>query len=247
MLQILMYHRVGKGKHSNCLETLKAHLQFLKKHYPTVLPGDQLSKETLNVCLSFDDALCDFYAYTYPLLCKYQIRALLAVPVKYILEKSHLPLEKRLAIPYYDCMKEKIYKEKAPFCTWEEIQEMASSGFVEMASHSYSHVPIIDDIPNLSQEVLQSKEILQSHIPQKISTFIYPFGKIGQKTHEFVQNHYTYSMRIGNALNWDWKSPTSILYRINADNLKDLSKLFTWKSYLKSYCKLLSNNLFKRC
>jgi peptidoglycan/xylan/chitin deacetylase (PgdA/CDA1 family) len=112
MLMILMYHRVGRGSHSNPRAVLKEHLTYIKHRYPVVLPGDPL-RSGLNVCLTFDDATSDFYHEVYPLLKSLQLPAVLAVPVNLI--------------------------GTAGYCTWDQLKEMKE---IEIASHSMSHVDL---------------------------------------------------------------------------------------------------------
>ncbi|MFT4552131.1 MAG: peptidoglycan/xylan/chitin deacetylase (PgdA/CDA1 family) [Chlamydiales bacterium] len=246
MLLILMYHRVGQGKHSNSPSTLKQHLQYLADHYPIVLPGDPLPKRELSICLSFDDASYDFYHYAFPLLSQLKMRSLLGVPVKYIVESSNVSAEARLSVPYYDAMKGNVFQEKAPFCTWKELREMIGSGNVEVASHSFSHDNVTEENCDLQAELINSKEILEEKLPQNISTFIYPFGKASPKAKKEVQKHYAYSMRIGGALNWGWHNPSKILYRVPADNLQDIKQALKWNNSLKGYLKLAYNSVMNK-
>lgn len=246
MLLILMYHRVGQGKHSNCPSTLKQHFQYLADHYPIVLPGDPLAKRELSICLSFDDASYDFYHYAFPMLSQLHIRSLLGVPVKYIVEGTNMSAETRLSVPYYEAMKGNCFQEKAPFCTWKELNEMVQSGSVEVASHSFSHSNVTQDNCDLQAEIVHSKKVLEEKLLQNISTFIYPFGKVSPLINREVQKHYAYSMRIGGALNWGWQNPSKILYRVHADNLQDIKQPLKWRKSLKGLLKLAYNSVLKK-
>lgn len=218
MLLIFLYHRIGTGKHSNSYQMLFDHFTYLKEHYSVVLPGDPLEKGKISVCLTFDDATFDFYHYVYPLLKKMQLRALLGIPVRYILEKTSLTPEERLSIPYPLMMQDGFFDQKAPFCTWQELREMVESGYVEAASHSFSHGNLTFPFINLEKEVITSKKILEDHLPQPISSFIYPFGRCNPQVHKYVSKFYPYVFRIGSAGNtqWNGKNP---LTRIPADQL----------------------------
>jgi poly-beta-1,6-N-acetyl-D-glucosamine N-deacetylase len=79
------------------------------------------------VLLSFDDAYLSFYTRVYPLLREFRFPALLGVVGKWIDNPSGGPV---------------LYGEKgtvpdASFPTWSQLREMADSGLVEMASHTY--------------------------------------------------------------------------------------------------------------
>jgi len=80
------------------------------------------------VLLAFDDAYLSFYTRVYPLLREFRFPALLGVVGTWI-DNPGQPV---------------LYGEKdtgtvpvASFPTWEQLREMAGSGLVEMASHSY--------------------------------------------------------------------------------------------------------------
>lgn len=210
-----MYHRIGKGKHANSLETFEKHLQILKD-FPVVLPGEPLRCFSNSICLTFDDAFFDFYHYVFPLLKKYELKALVGVPVRYILDDTSLSPEERLAIPYTLAMQDEFFTTKAPFCTWKEIREMADSGYVEIASHSFRHGNLTFPFMDLHKEVVESKTIIEKKINRAISSFIYPFGRYNKQVHDYVMKSYDYAFRIGSAINFTWTGGP--LCRISADN-----------------------------
>jgi peptidoglycan/xylan/chitin deacetylase (PgdA/CDA1 family) len=80
------------------------------------------------VLLTFDDGYLSFYTRVYPLLRAYNYPALLAVVGKWIEQPAGAAGQ--------------VYGEKATvtdasFPSWTQLREMAGSGLVEMASHSY--------------------------------------------------------------------------------------------------------------
>lgn len=226
MLLILMYHRINASKYSNGLDMFSAHLRFIAKHYPVVLPGDPLPSGETAVCLSFDDAYFDFYHYVFPLLTEFKIRALLSVPVKYIADSTAVDWYTRLSTPSDEAMENDVYMRKLPFCTWDELSRMITSGLVEVASHSYSHRNLTDNDADLKKEIVGSKALLEEKLSQKITTFVYPFGKMNKKIHSFVAGHYPYAMRIGSALNKDWHNARGLLYRVSGDGMIDPAQPF---------------------
>ena len=162
MLICPLYHRINKEKYSNSLDIMTAHLQYISQRYNVVVPGEPLHRTNTNICLTFDDAFFDFYHYVFPLLQKYGVRALLAVPVKYIQEQTTVPAATRLAVLHDDAQLDAEYQRNVPFCTWAELKEMAESGVVQMASHSFSHSAIRNDgSVDLDCELLASKRILE--------------------------------------------------------------------------------------
>ncbi len=225
----LLYHRVGHGKHANSLEMLDLHFDWISRRFQTILPGDPTKGA---VCLTFDDASFDFYHFIFPLLKKYKMRALLGVATRYILEKSRLSAEERLQVPYTLAMQDGFFEKKAPFCTWEELREMVESGVVEVASHSHMHCNLTFPFVDLTREVIRSREILEAKLPQAVSSFIYPFGKVNPALHSFVSTHYAYSFRIGNGSNRSWHQKKPLM-RVSCDNMKSPSAVFSNKSRLQ--------------
>ncbi len=234
----LLYHRVGEGKHATPLARLEQHFSFLAKNFSLLLPGEAFTHEQ-SVTLSFDDASFDFYHFVYPLLKKYQLRALLAVPVKFILEQSDINPKERLKPPYYEAMQEGVYQKYAPFCTWNELREMLESGLVEVASHSFSHQRM-DQNTEFSLEFFKSKLLLEKKLKQEVSSFVYPFGRYNRLSQLELKKYYPYAFRIGNGANTSWKQ--DILYRVSADGRESLEPLFSyffkkkllWKTSLKT-------------
>jgi peptidoglycan/xylan/chitin deacetylase (PgdA/CDA1 family) len=237
-----MYHHVGEGPYSNRLAILRDHLLFLKQNYRNVLPGEELPEDRDSVCLTFDDAPFNFFHDVFPLLQDLKLRAIVGVPTRFILEKTGLSSDIRLQVSYDQIMTGNVYEEKAPFCTWEELRQMVLSGFVVVASHSHNHVNMSEKDTDVAFEITRSKQIIEEQLQTKVTTFIYPFGKLSRGVHERVAQEYSYAMRIGNALNKKWEG---LLYRVNADNLTDAKQLLFKRNLAHYWLKGLRNNLLK--
>ena len=228
----LLYHCVGEGKHQTPLEKLQKHLELIKKNYRVTLPGEKLAKNEFSITLTFDDAYYSFYHSIFPILKKLKLRALLAVSPKYILDSSSLPPAERLEVPYSLRTQEGIFETKAPFCSWEELEEISKSGLVQIASHGFVHGNLQYSFVDLHREVVQSKEVLEKHLQQPVMTFIYPFGKYLPIVHDYVQKHYTYSYCVGGGCHWSWDSSKTPLMRVCADQMERPDSLLTLKSKL---------------
>ncbi len=232
MMLAFLYHRVGPGKYANPPEMLESHFAHLAAHYPIVLPGEPLAPLNLNICLTFDDATYDFYHYAYPLLKKYNLRALLAVPAAYILEDTTLNPNLRLSIPYSAAMKGDTFQTHAPFCTWAELNEMVQSGHVAIASHSLTHCHLLTPNLDVHREIAGSKALLEEKLNTPVTTFVYPLGKFNKPIHKLVKNHYPFAMRIGNAWNRNWQNTNGIIYRVISDNLASTTQHLKLKRFL---------------
>jgi peptidoglycan/xylan/chitin deacetylase (PgdA/CDA1 family) len=246
MMLAFLYHRVGGGKYANPPEQFERHLACLAKRSKNVLPGEPLSPLSLNVCLTFDDATYDFYHYAYPLLKKYGLRALLAVPVYYILEETEIDPEIRLSIPYSAAMKGDTFQTHAPFCTWVEIREMVLSGCVTIASHSVHHQHLLTQGLDLDLEIEGSKRILEEKLQISVSTFVYPLGKFNRAIHKRVKKHYEFAVRIGTAWNWSWQNSSGMIYRVLSDNLKEIDQHLRFRRWLSFSWFHLVNSLRRR-
>ena len=214
MLIILLYHQISPLALYD-QQPFKEHLAYLVHNFNIVKVGDPLRTDALNICLTFDDAYFDFYCYVYPLLRQYKVPAVLGIPAQFIVEQAEQPVAKRLAITYPKGLAADTQLCN-PLCSWQEIAEMTISTFVVPASHSLTHVNLMNlTMDKLLHEVRQSKKIIEEMLTTSIDTFIYPFGKMAIKTHRVVQEHYKYAMRIGNAINYAWEP---LLYRIDVNN-----------------------------
>jgi peptidoglycan/xylan/chitin deacetylase (PgdA/CDA1 family) len=242
MLLILLYHRIGEGKHATPLENFINHMEYISSNYNCVLPGDPLKEKTLNVCLTFDDAFVDIYHHVFPLLQRLNLKAMMAVPTQFIIEDTQESVTSRISIPYYEA--DKNYN-KAPFCTWKEIKEMVEAGVIEVASHSHTHCNM-EETNDYEKELLLSKKILESNLNQYVSSFIYPYGRFSPKTDQTIKNIYPYTMRIGNGMNFSWTPKKTPLLRVCADGVTDFKKIVSKiPSYkFKAYTNALRYSLF---
>ena len=138
---VLMYHEfvtqedldsgVAFDEYAIYFHEFEHDLQWLQKKGYTTITARELA-QYLNgqgempekpVILTIDDGKLGVYKNAYPLLQKYNMKAVLAVIGTEIHAASEAP-ELRSENP-------------APYCTWAELAEMSASGHVEIASHSY--------------------------------------------------------------------------------------------------------------
>ena len=235
-----MYHHLNRDVLSNSSEMFERHLQYIKCNFQSIFPvyGKIPSN---SVCLIFDDAYFDFYYYAFPLLKKYKIKSVLAVPTEYILQDTDLSPEKRLQFKHDDCFKE--YKQ-ATFCTFAELKEMQASGLVKIASHSHSHCNMRNPQTNVEEELLISKMILENELKEKVDTFVYPFGKYDKQILVRTKEIYDFIFRIGQAVHLDFNGLYGVNYRLIGDNLKSpdapFRKMNTIKYYLKGCLRMIS-------
>ncbi|CCB89113.1 polysaccharide deacetylase family protein [Simkania negevensis] len=244
MLLSLLYHRVGNGKYANPLSFFKEHFSWIQESYNTLHPGDPLGKEDV-LCLTFDDATFDFYHYIFPLLKTFELKAVLSVPTAYIPDQTTLSTEMRLE------KIETLQSDHPPlpspaYCTWSELEEMHNSGLVHIASHSVNHVPLTDERVDPEHELCSSKTLLEKMLNTQITTFVYPYGKFNTAVHFLAKKHYSYIMRIGNAINFNWQNRNQLIYRINADAAAHPKAPFHPSKRIKYLLRYLFNTLRKK-
>lgn len=239
MLSVIMYHHINSDDLplSNSDSMMEAHLQLIASRYNTVFPGDELVGDT--ICLTFDDAYFNFYYYVFPLLRKYNLKALLAVPSAYILEDTDVEPGRRLSLSHHEIYDGENYRTFAPFCTYVELREMVQSGHVMIASHSMNHIVLSGDDVDLEKEIFGSKVALEDKIGCRIDSFVLPYGKYNNEVVELAREHYSYVFRIGNAFNPSWDGIGGLIYRIKGDALKTPDALFKPLSQLGFWFKTI--------
>lgn len=244
MLPIVMYHHINSDDLplSNSEKMMEAHLALISEQYTTVFPGDTLNSNS--ICLTFDDAYYDFYYYVFPLLKKYNLKALLAVPVKFIVDSTILEADRRLSLNHAEIYTH--FDSHVPFCTYEELREMVDSGHVKIASHSMNHVNLSQKGINIYEEIVESKKVLESKLECLIDSFVLPFGKYNDSVAVLASQHYPYVFRIGNALNPSWAGIGGLLYRIKGDALETPDSLFKpfkrIKFWIKTVAKMIKGS-----
>ena len=134
-LPILMYHGIAgssteESEYFIKAERLESDLKWLRDNgYTTILPSQMIAYAVNGarlpqkpIILSFDDGYCNNYTYAFPLLQKYQAKAVIALIGAESARSS-----------------DDIYRLPAS-CTlsWGEIALMNASGLVEFASHTYN-------------------------------------------------------------------------------------------------------------
>ena len=197
----LCYHGIGEGRYATKLEVFEQHLLYAKKR---------------GVFLTFDDATADFYRIVFPLLEKYELKALLAVPTAFISSNDH-------------------------YCTWSELKEISQSPLIEIASHSHTH-PNLTHLPThqVEEEMSVSKKLIEDRLSLTPKTFVFPYGQFNAQVKKCALSYYERLYRLGTALNWGNRS---VLYRIVADGAPSLEKLLSRRKLTKYFIKSFVHKL----
>jgi peptidoglycan/xylan/chitin deacetylase (PgdA/CDA1 family) len=232
MLMSLMFHHANSDKYSNSDYVLSNFFEYISTRYNVIYPNEyKKSIHRIEVSLVFDDAYYDFYYYVYPLLIKYNLKATLAVPVRYIVEKTKSSSIDRLSLKH-DAMMTKFDHQNTPFCTWTEISEMVDSGNVEVASHGYNHVKLTNlKLSELLFELKTSKEIIEDRLDASCDTFVYPYGVYNKNVLQEVNKIYKYNIAIGGMYNFGILNDP--IYRIYADDMEKGHEIFSFFNKIK--------------
>ena len=188
-LLVLMYHNITakpalRGKYCVTVQEFENDLKYLQNNGYTPISVKQLTAFAHNsaplpdrpVIITFDDGYGSFYTYAYPLLEKYDFKAVVnnvgSFTEKYtILEEQNHP----------DC-----HNPDYCYLTLSEITKMSESGRVEMGCHTYDMHSLgkrkgCGRIKNESPEAYEASltediEKYRRIMPYSTSIFAYPYG-----------------------------------------------------------------------
>ena len=181
-------------------QTFENQLNLIKEkgYNPTTFLDIENKKYPDNpVILSFDDGYEDFYQSAYPILKKYNYKAVLYDIVNFNNEN---------------------YVNEA------QLKEMSNYG-IEIGSHTLSHKDLTKITPDKAkQEIEESKKLLEAKLGKEVISFCYPSGKYNDETVNLVKNAgYKYATTtkpgIGNMNN------QFELSRYRIQNITDIGKL----------------------
>ncbi|MCI7343763.1 MAG: polysaccharide deacetylase family protein [Fusobacterium necrophorum] len=186
-IPILMYHRLvdndeGKGVHSIYYDvhSFEKQLQYLQKNGFTTITfreykglTDIQKKEKKYIILTFDDGYEDNYTLLFPLLQKYQMKAVI-----YLV--SHLTCNQ------WDV--EETNEKEFPLLKKEQILEMHASGLVEFGGHTMHHVKLHLLSPDEQEKEIKGNKIfLEKLLGIELCSFAYPFGYLNQNAKNIVK------------------------------------------------------------
>lgn len=186
-IPILMYHRLIKSEEEQGVHTVycdinsfEEQLQFLKENnYQTIIFKDlyymseEDKKKKKYIILTFDDGYKDNYELLFPLLKKYNMKAVIYMV-------SHLDYNK------WDV--EQTNEKKFDLMNDNEIIEMYNSGLVEFGGHTMHHVKMNQlTFEEQKKEVLGNKEYLEKLLNTKLISFAYPFGFFNENSKKIVK------------------------------------------------------------
>ncbi|MCD5390702.1 polysaccharide deacetylase family protein [candidate division NPL-UPA2 bacterium] len=184
-IPVLMYHRVSpnRGRKAEKLRVSPEKFGWQMKYlfsrgYRTISASQLLdfcqgerALPKRRIIISFDDGYQDNFLYAFPILKKYEFRAIIFLVTDYIGSDSS-------------------WDEKGPepLLNWAEIEEMRQAG-MEFGSHSHAH-RLLPSLPEeeIRLEVERSKSVLESKLGESVEFFSYPWGKLSEAVKETVKD-----------------------------------------------------------
>ncbi|MDO8573503.1 MAG: polysaccharide deacetylase family protein [Candidatus Daviesbacteria bacterium] len=114
------------------------------------------------VILTFDDGYRDFYTDVFPILKKYQVKAVAYIVPNFLNKPNNMD-------------------------TWM-LKEIAKSGLVEIGAHTMNHA-YLSDLPleRVKYEVEESKKYLEKNLGIPVTTFAYPNGTFDNQIIDVVK------------------------------------------------------------
>lgn len=163
-----MYHYVGEnpnprdlGRNYLSISPLKLEeqLTYLKNSGFTSISLDelygifnnQITSPNKPIVLTFDDGYIDFYTTAYPILVKYNFKAVSFIPTGLI------------GTGYY--------------MNWDQIKEIQRTGLVTFEGHTLTHpnLTVLGSVAAL-KELKDGRELLQSQTGYPVNFIAYPYG-----------------------------------------------------------------------
>ncbi len=86
---------------------------------------------------------------------------------------------------------------------WDQLQEMAASGLVEVGSHTCSHKRLTNalTLAELQYEIAESKNILEKKLQRTVDLFCFPNGDYNEAALSLVKKHYQASVTTQRGIN----------------------------------------------
>lgn len=198
-LPIIMYHSILDSDHKAGTyvitpKQLENDMKYLKENGYTTISVNELVEYVKGegmlpekpIMLTFDDGYYNNYSYLYPLLKKYNMKAVISIIGKYT--------------DLYSSGDE-IMNNNYSHLTWDEMREMVASGHIEIQNHSYDmhsdqtrrgvRKVFGEDEAEYELKIAEDIELLQREINSNLGVtpkaFTYPFGFFNDESEKVVR------------------------------------------------------------
>ncbi len=197
----IMYHHISsdssKGsKYVITPQVLEQDLKYIKEQGFTPVLMEELISYTEEffstlpekpILITFDDGYYSNYVYAYPLLQKYNMKAVISIIGK---QTNEIAYSGKQNVKY-------------SHLNWEQAKEMVESGLVEIQNHSYDmheksgkrvgvrkgrYESVSDYEHALEGDVLRLQDLMQEKLGYTPSTFAYPFGEFSKESDDIMKS-----------------------------------------------------------
>ena len=179
-IPILMYHAVADvpwTSNNNLFvrpSELEAQIKYIADNgYQSITFEDLVNIGAFSkpIMLTFDDGYLDNYEILFPLLKKYNVKATVFMIGNAVWDHR--------------------------YCSIENLQEMANSGFVSVQSHTMGHLNLTTlGKDTLDYELAASKEYLEEITGKPVIALCYPFGANNAAVRSATADYYRYAVTI---------------------------------------------------
>ncbi|MDP4192839.1 MAG: polysaccharide deacetylase family protein, partial [Bacteroidota bacterium] len=183
-IPVVMYHRIIEsktqaGRHGIYVTApqFEEHMKYLKDSgYETIGFDESLKINRLDVSkkyiiITFDDGYKDNYELAFPILRKYNFKAVIFLVAGLDYNK-------------WDCTSDS--EPRLTFMNREELLEMQHYG-ITFGAHTLTHPDLSSiGLDETCREISQSKKILEEKLSTKVNYFAYPYGALNDKIKEIA-------------------------------------------------------------
>jgi peptidoglycan/xylan/chitin deacetylase (PgdA/CDA1 family) len=227
-VRILAYHKIAANSplisttYDDLFVTPAAfekQIRYLRRHHYTFISIDQLiafiyKKVKLpgkGVIISFDDGYADNATTAFPILKRYQGRAVIFLIEQFIGKDARWN------------------EQDNSFLTLNQIAKLHAEG-IDFGSHTASHPSLRKDhsVTTLQREIVDTKSVLEKKIGLPITSFCYPYGSYNEQIKASVkQAGYGCAFTLHNGINFRSTDPFA-LRRIKPSNsfIKFIAQLY---------------------
>lgn len=187
-IPVLMYHQFvedkrngGKIKLFVTKKQFELHLRILKFFKYETITFEELNRIGLQnrfykkyIILTVDDGYKDNYEILYPLLKKYNMKAVIFLVS---------------GLKYNKWTVESSNEKQFYLMSDEEVLEMQNSGLVEFGGHTLTHLSFLSSTEEEAKyEIFEDKKITERRLNKNLKVFAYPYGHRKEETKKIVKN-----------------------------------------------------------
>ncbi len=204
VIPVLMYHHINPRSGDMITVTpadFEAHLRSIQDGGYRTLSLEELlafMEGSLKIdgralLITFDDAYLDNYIYAFPLLKKYNIRALVFAPTAWLDGAASAPIDAagledfKKSPPSHSESKALVAEGKfnKVIMNWDMAREMKGSGLIEFGSHTVTHAECDAlDEDGLERELRESKSRIEEELKAPSPAICWPRGKFNETARE---------------------------------------------------------------